>query len=367
MALALYRKYRPQTFEELVGQDAVKKILTNSLKQGHIAHAYLFAGPRGVGKTSAARLFAYALNNGTPGDTAGAGLDIVEIDAASNRGIDDVKALRDEIRTGPAHLPWKVFILDEAHMFTKEAFNALLKSLEEPPAHTVFILATTEPHKIIPTIQSRCVRLDFHQLSIADMVARLEQLAKKEGVEVEEKGLKAIAINSKGGMRDAETLLGKVLSLGKSRITFDDVRETLRLIDDHLIIRLVELLSKAVAEDSSTDTSESMSTHSPESLAPALEYINGLTHKGVDMQQFLKSLVEYVRKLALVNTSESLTTIIADELTKEELGVMVKQSKAFTNTQLLVLLKVVMQALEDVDRYPLPHMALEVAVMGWER
>src|SRR3989344_9484316 len=197
--LVLYRKYRPQGFEEVIGQEHIVKTLKNSLKSGAISHAYLFCGPRGSGKTTIARIFAKELGC--------EGIDLVEIDAASHTGVDDVRELIDGIKFAPVKSKYKIFIIDECHQLSKSASNALLKTLEEPPAHAIFLLATTEAHKMIPTILSRCQRFDFKRLQVAEIIQKLEFILKKEDIKFEPAVLPLIALNARGSFRDAESLL----------------------------------------------------------------------------------------------------------------------------------------------------------------
>src|SRR3989344_1469977 len=206
----LYRKYRPASFSEVVGQEHVVTTLKNALKNGRVAHAYLFSGPRGTGKTTIARLLAKELNKGADDSS----LDLIEIDAASNRGVDEIRALREGVRVGPTQGKYKIYLVDEVHMLTKEAFNAFLKTLEEPPPFVVFVLATTEPHKLPETIISRTQRFDFRRLTLPEITKRLTYLVVQEKASADKSALQLIAIESDGSPRDAESLLGQVITLG---------------------------------------------------------------------------------------------------------------------------------------------------------
>ncbi|CDN46076.1 MULTISPECIES: DNA polymerase III subunit gamma/tau [unclassified Paenibacillus] len=232
--IALYRAWRPQTFRDMVGQQHIRQTLQNAIREQRIAHAYLFNGPRGTGKTSAAKIFAKAVNcelgpapepcnecAACRGITAGTVMDVVEIDAASNRGIDEIREIRDNVRYAPSEVRYKVYIIDEVHMLTTEAFNALLKTLEEPPSHVIFILATTEPHKLPPTIISRCQRFDFRQVSLEEQVERLTEICKEEGIRAEPEAIDYIARLSDGGMRDAISLLEQAAAFGSETITLE--------------------------------------------------------------------------------------------------------------------------------------------------
>ncbi len=260
----LYRKYRPKTFAEVAGQEHVKAALANEVATGHVAHSYLFSGPRGVGKTSLARIFAKALNCGAAAKAGepcgtcetcaeiaeGRALDVVEIDAASHTGVDNVREqIIENARFAPSKLGWKVFIIDEVHMLSTSAFNALLKTLEEPPARVVFVLATTELHKLPATVVSRCQRFDFRKIPAAELIARLEDLAKKEGFTAEASVLETVARLSEGCLRDAESLLSQIFALGEKKITAETAALVLPMVSSEAVDGLMTAL---VSRDAST-------------------------------------------------------------------------------------------------------------------
>ncbi len=295
----LYRRWRPHGFSDFVGQNHVVTTLSNAVSTKRIAHAYLFTGPRGTGKTSTAKILAKALNcenlNGVnPCDQCssclrineGTFMDVQEIDAASNRGIDEIRDLREKVKFSPAEGKYKIYIIDEVHMLTAEAFNALLKTLEEPPAAVIFILATTEAHKIPLTILSRCQRFDFKRFSIPEIKGRLSQILAADNIESCEKALELIAEHSEGGMRDAVSLLEQVLAHSGERIQENDVRAILGLINEEEIIRMAQAI----------ETSDT---------AKALTILSDVSLDGKDLFQFGRSLVEYYRQMLLSLLSES--------------------------------------------------------------
>ena len=260
MAEVFYRKWRPKSLSEVFGQEAITKTLRQAVACERIAHAYLFCGTRGTGKTSTARILAKAINCLSPQDgepdnechicvgiNEARALDLIEIDAASNRGIDDIRDLSDKVRFSPNESRYKIYIIDEVHMLTEPAFNALLKTLEEPPAHAVFILATTEAHKVPLTIISRCQRYDFRRIPIDQMVAKLAYISEQEGIEVSDEALHLVARIANGGLRDAENLLEQVVVSYGSPISEDDVRQMLGLGGDEIVLELVKhIIGKSV-------------------------------------------------------------------------------------------------------------------------
>ncbi len=290
--MALYRKWRPQDFDALVGQQAVKTALKNALASGKIAHAYLFSGPRGTGKTSTARILAKALNceqGPTPTPcghchnceriAAGTSMDVIEIDAASNTGVDDIRELREQINFAPVDGRYKVYIIDEVHMLSTGAFNALLKTLEEPPAHVIFILATTDPQKIPATIHSRCQRFDFRRVTVDEIVEHLALVAQGSCIEADEEALRLIAIQSEGGMRDALSLLDQCGVMAK-QVTAATVREVLGIVGREALHELTEAIGR-------------------QDLPSALGKLNLLLEQGKDVRQVLAELMEYLRALLL--------------------------------------------------------------------
>lgn len=357
----VYRKYRPQTFGEIVGQDHIVTLLQAAIKEGRVGHGYLFIGPRGTGKTTTARILAKTLNCKKPltkgklpepcdvCDTClaiknGAFFDLIELDAASHRGIDEVRSLKETIRISFSPDTWKVIILDEAHSLTKDAANALLKTLEEPPARTVFILITTEAEKILPTIKSRLQILPFKNLGIHDIVKRLNQISQKENVHIDENVLKIIALNAAGSLRDAESSLAKVLALGKPTITIEDVRDTLGIVDEHLAMRFIGHLIKNDANET-------------------LDFIKGLQEKGIDIKPFLKTVLEYLRKVLMICISPATEKELQNYLTKEDVSIIIKQANQLQKDDILRLIEILLQALQDVEKYPIATMGLEVAVI----
>ena len=293
--VVIARRYRPQTFDELVGQEHVARALQQAITSDRVGHAYLFTGARGVGKTSAARIFAKALNcvrGPTPDPcnecdvcvsvSTGDDVDVLEIDGASNRGIDEIRQLRQNVAVRPSRVRYKIYIIDEVHMLTKEAFNALLKTLEEPPEHVKFIFATTEPHKIPITILSRCQRFDFAGISPPAIEQRLGQIAASEGVTVEPEALQILASRAAGSMRDSQSLLEQLLAVGHERITAVDVTDLLGIAPAE---RLSGLVSHLVARDA----------------AAALAELDAILRGGVEVGLLLDQLVGYFRDVMAVN------------------------------------------------------------------
>jgi DNA polymerase III subunit gamma/tau len=359
MSQTLYRKYRPQFFAELVGQDHIRTTLQNQIASGKLAHAYLFCGMRGVGKTTVARLFAKSVNceNRKNGDNepcgkcescvaiaSGHSLDLIEIDAASNRRIDDVREIREHLPVGPVKSRYKVVIVDEVHMMTTEAFNALLKTLEEPPAHVIFILATTEVHKVPDTILSRCQRFDFRRLSVIDLIKRLETLVTLEKVKVEPEVLKQIAQLAGGSTRDAESYLGKILSLDVKNITQKEASLVLPHSDINSALSLVEyLINRRTSE--------------------AVALVNKFLEEGGELSTFHKQVLEIMRKLLLIKLGGALPSYANIELTPEQEAGLVNLSREITYSRLQDMLQNWLNALENWRQSELLQLPTELAIV----
>ncbi|MEP6663550.1 MAG: DNA polymerase III subunit gamma/tau [Verrucomicrobiota bacterium] len=326
------RKYRPQKFSDVVGQEHVTQTLSNAIQQNRIAHAYLFVGPRGTGKTTIARIFAKALNctdgpnaNFLEDDpkcqeiTEGRSLDVMEIDGASNRGIDEIRELRETAKYAPASSKFKIYIIDEVHMLTKEAFNALLKTLEEPPAHVKFMFATTEPEKVLPTILSRCQRFDLRRIPAKLIVEHLGYIAKKEGVKIDDAALHAIARGADGGMRDAESTLDQLISFCGNEIVEADVLSMFGLTAQSQIHSLTAAILAGEIE-------------------PALRELNDLSKQGKDLGRLLSELLNHFRNLLIYVVSKGDLRIL--EVSESEAAVLKEQSAAISSDALTRIMEV---------------------------
>ena len=352
---ALYRTYRPQTFSEIVGQEPVVRTLTNAIATGRVRQAYLFAGPRGTGKTSLARILAKGLNcvNGPTAEpcnvchscvsiSAGTSLDVIEMDAASQRGIDDIRELRERVILQPVEGRSKVYILDEAHQLTKEAWNALLKLIEEPPPHLIFVFCTTERSKVLPTVQSRCQSFDFQRPRLPDLIKLLRGIADGEKMEVPDAALGLVARAARGSFRDGVSTLDQLASATGGEITVQDVLQLLGAVEDEVLFRLCDLVV-----DSDT--------------AGALVFIEELSERGQDLGRLVLDLLEHLRHLLLVqHTGEVPETLPVTAEASERLREQANQLGAATVVRLIDLLAV---AVEDMRQGGDPRLPLELALV----
>lgn len=362
--LVLYRKYRPNSFSEIIGQEHVVQTLSNALSSNSVSHAYIFSGPRGSGKTTIARLLAKAVNcekrkegEFEPCNSCsscleikeGRSMDLIEIDAASHRGIDEMRELREGIKFSPTKGKYKVFVVDECHQLTKEAVNALLKTLEEPPSHAIFVLATTEIHKMIPTIISRCQRFDFRKLTMAEIVKRLDLLSKKEKVKIEKSALELIALNSGGAVRDAESLLDQVLTFSKvlgREVKVEDIKDLLGLADIALISQFVDFVAK-------------------KDLKSAISFLDETLKKGYDPQEFAKTLVSYLRQAMLLKINPMSQDSLFLGLTEEEQEKIKNQAGLMSQNDIKKAVNLFMEAENKMKYSSITSLPLEIAIIDF--
>ena len=353
--LVLARKWRPQNFEDLVGQEHVTRTLKNAINNDRVAHAYLFTGARGVGKTSAARIMAKALNcveGPAPNPcnncghcreiSSGSSVDVQEIDGASNTSVDDIRTLKESINYLPSACRKKIYIIDEVHMLSTSAFNALLKTLEEPPAHVIFIFATTEPHKLPGTILSRCQRFDFKRIPVKLIQERLKNIAEDEKIKISDKGLMVIAREADGGMRDAQSLLDQVISFAGSEISDTEIIDVLGVIDRALIHDAVKAV---IDRDSKT----------------CLTIVDKLFLYGWDVKEFGKELLEYFRNLAVVKVTEGDPALVESNI--DELEIMKSTVQNLSMGDLHMLFDLMAKGMEDILRSFHPKISLEMLLL----
>jgi DNA polymerase-3 subunit gamma/tau len=357
--LVAARKYRPALFKEIVAQEHVTDTLKNAIRLDRLAHAYLFSGPRGVGKTTAARVLAKAINCTTPRDERedhaepcrtcdscrafedGRSLNIFEIDAASNNKVDDIRELRETVRVPPQGSKKKVYIIDEVHMLSKQAFNALLKTLEEPPPHALFIFATTEPHKVLPTILSRCQRFDFRRIPVPEVVNRLRDICEEEGITADEESLMLIARKGDGALRDALSAFDQAVSLCGTDLQYAELAQAMGVVDLDLFFHLTEHV---------------LNQHS----AGVLQLVERVMREGYDLHEFLSGLAEHLRNLLVARSMEDDSLIEAAEATRQRYAAA---SRHFEESDLLRLLMIAGDAEDDIKSSSQPRLKLEMALL----
>lgn len=357
--IPLYRKYRPKNLQEVVGQEHVKKALTNAISLNKISHAYLFTGPRGTGKTSIARILAKSLNckegptitpcevcpscvdikNSTP-------MDVIEIDAASNRKVEDAQNILEKIQYIPVNGKYKIYIIDEVHMLTNHAFNALLKTLEEPPENVVFILATTEPQKVLETITSRCQRFDFRRITTDDIINHLKNIAKLEKIKIEDDALFTIAKNAAGGMRDSLALLDQVSVMDSSKaITSEDVNKLLGRLSFDMLNGLSEDIIRSKPQD-------------------AIELLNKIYNSGNEPSQILTNLLGYLKNLLIVKNCKGDELLLElTQLNKAQIEILKKQSEEIETHQISFLIEKTVYYIKELKTTTNQHLWLEIAII----
>ena len=355
MSTALYRKWRSQSFDEVVGQEHVTQTLRNALREGRVAHAYLFAGPRGTGKTSSARILAKALNCSAPeaerpcnkcatcvAITEGRMIDLIEIDAASNNGVDDIRELRDKVGFRPSEGRYKIYIIDEVHMLSNSAFNALLKTLEEPPPHARFVLATTEPHKIPATVLSRCQRFDFRRIPAPEIASHLQHIVAAEGFQADHDALLAIARSAQGCMRDAVSLLDQMLSFGAETVTLEQVQQVLGAVNAQAVAELVDALAT-------------------KNLAQGLGLIHSLVTGGASLNEFCAQVVEQLRGIMMLQMTND--PGLLDDLPGESIQKLQQQAKQMPLPATLYAIKRFSEAIPELKGGYQPQLPLELALI----
>jgi len=358
--IVLARKWRPMQFEEVVGQEHITRTLKNALQGNRIAHAFIFAGPRGVGKTTTARLLAKTVNcakqpsvnpcnecSSCKSITNGNSLDVIEIDGASNRGIDEIRNLRENIRFAPASSKYKIYIIDEVHMLTKDAFNALLKTLEEPPSHAIFIFATTEIHKVPLTILSRCQRFDFKRIPTTDIAHQLETIAKSEKIKIDKDSLILIARKSEGSMRDAESIMDQMISYTDGKITVEEVQSSLGLISEELYFEYTDLMKQKTDPRSGRD-------------AGIINFAQKVFNQGHDLLDFISGLQEHFRNLLVTKATNSIKLLETSDHFK---NLYQEKCGQFSENDLLHYIDLLTQSEALLKFSPNPQLILELLLL----
>ena len=355
MHKALYRVYRPKNFSDVIGQEHIVRTLKNQIENNNVGHAYLFCGTRGTGKTSTAKIFSRAVNctnlhNDEPCNECencreileDKTMDVVEIDAASNNSVDDIRELRENVKYSPAKAKYKVYIIDEVHMLSQGAFNALLKTLEEPPSYVIFILATTEPHKIPATILSRCQRFDFKRVTVKDISSRMRYICEKEGIEADEIALNLIARNSQGALRDALSILDQCISFEGNKISYNDVIELLGSVN---IEQLFDLAESIIKEDT----------------RKSLQILNDFIIWGKDVRNLVNDLIDHFRNLMVCKISNDLDEIIS--LPEETIDLLKQQAETIDTNNLIRILNILSEAQDGMKISSNPRVLMEVTMM----
>lgn len=341
---ALTRKYRPQNFEDIVSQDHVSSTLLNAIKQNRLSHAYMFCGPRGVGKTTMARVLARTINeidSSVDGESLNQTLNVIEMDAASNNKVEDVHHLRESVRIPPQNGRYKVFIVDEVHMLSKAAFNALLKTLEEPPEHAIFIFATTEPHKVLPTILSRVQRFDFKRIAVEEIVHRLRKISLDEQISIDEESLHVIAKKADGALRDALGLMDQAIAFCGDTITHNELLQALNVVGSDRLFQFMNCVKENDADQ-------------------GLELINTLLQEGYDIQEFLIGLTEHLRNLYIAHHSKQMYLVEASEETKTRYK---NTATDFSRDDLMRMLHLISEAQIKIKDANQPRIQFEITLL----
>ena len=354
--LVIARKYRPKSFSEIVGQGHVTKTLINAINNDRVAHAYIFSGPRGVGKTTTARILSKSLNCqkgpiATPCNKCSnckeidqsISLDVIEIDGASNRGIDEIRTLRENTRYAPSKGRYKIYIIDEVHMLTKHAFNALLKTLEEPPEHVIFVFATTEPHQVPMTILSRCQRFDFRRLTISEIEGKLKEIKENEKIDIDEMALKLISRQADGSLRDGESMLDQLFTYTDGKVTVTEVKQMFGFVEEGIYFSLTDAIKG-------------------KNEKKILGIIDTVFDKGYDMEEFVSGYIKHLRKIFLLKNEVEIP-----DLSGKELDMYAKQKNAFSSFVLLQMLNRLSFLIKKIKNSSITRILVEIELLSVSR